>query len=69
MCKGIIDETHSNYAGVYAGNGSYDFVRDFVDKSDLVLSIGAVRSDFSTTGTPHSIILLSSYVEKYSRNF
>jgi pyruvate decarboxylase len=66
MCKGIIDETHSNFAGVYAGNGSYDSVRDFVDKSDLVLSIGAVRSDFSTTGMPHLIILLSSYVEKYS---
>jgi pyruvate decarboxylase len=57
MCKGVVDETQSNFAGVYAGNGSYDSVREFVDDSDLVLSIGAVRSDFNTTGTSCPIIL------------
>lgn len=56
MCKGVINETKSNFAGVYAGNGSYNSVREFVDASDLVLSIGAVRSDFNTTGTSYLII-------------
>jgi pyruvate decarboxylase len=57
MCKGVVDETQSNFAGVYAGSGSYDSVREFVDNSDLVLSIGAVRSDFNTTGMSCLIIL------------
>jgi len=62
MCKGVIDETLSNFAGVYAGNSSYDSVQDFVDKSDLVLSIGAVRSDFNTTGTLRLCILIALHI-------
>ena len=50
MAKGVIDETYSNFAGVYAGDGSFDSVREFVENSDLVLSIGALKSDFNTTG-------------------
>ncbi len=57
MCKGIIDETQSNFAGIYAGNGSYESVKDFIDSSDLVLSIGAVRSDFNTTGMSYFKLL------------
>ena len=48
----MIDETHSNFGGVYAGKGSHDAVRDFVESSDLILSIGVGRSDFNTTGKP-----------------
>lgn len=68
MCKGVIHKTQSNYAGVYAGVGSYDSVREFVDKSDLVLSIGAVRSDFNTTGEHHLMILISSHRDVCSQN-
>jgi len=57
MCKGVVDETQSNFAGVYAGDGSYDSVRQFVENSDLVLSLGAVRSDFNTTGKLYFIII------------
>jgi len=57
MCKGVVDETQSNFAGVYAGDGSYDSVRQFVENSDLVLSLGAVRSDFNTTGKSYFIII------------
>jgi TPP-dependent 2-oxoacid decarboxylase len=35
-------------AGVYAGSGSNPGVRDRVEESDLVLSIGAIKSDFNT---------------------
>lgn len=57
MCKGMIDETHSNFGGIYAGRGSCDSVRDFIEGSDLVMNIGAVRSDFNTTGEPYPTIL------------
>jgi pyruvate decarboxylase len=57
MCKGVVDETESNFAGVYAGDGSYDSVRQFVENSDLVLSLGTVRSDFNTTGRSYFIII------------
>ena len=60
MGKGTINETYSNFAGVYAGDGSYDTVREFVEKSDLVLNIGALNSDFNTTGFTYRISQLAS---------
>ncbi|KAG9565531.1 pyruvate decarboxylase, partial [Aureobasidium melanogenum] len=48
--KGCVDETLPNYGGVYAGDGSNEGVRDRVESSDLVLSIGAIKSDFNTAG-------------------
>ncbi|KAG8629871.1 hypothetical protein KVT40_001490 [Elsinoe batatas] len=50
MGKGAIDETLSNYGGVYAGDGSNAGVKDRVESSDLILSIGAIKSDFNTAG-------------------
>lgn len=43
MGKGAVDETHANYGGVYAGDGSQPDVRDRVESSDLILSIGAIK--------------------------
>ena len=48
--KGCVDETLPNYGGVYAGDGSNEGVRDRVESSDLILSIGAIKSDFNTAG-------------------
>lgn len=50
MGKGAVDETLPNYGGVYAGNGSLQDVQDAVNNSDLILSIGAIKSDFNTAG-------------------
>ena len=50
MGKGAIDESIQNYGGVYAGSGSHKDVKNRVEKSDLVLSIGSIKSDFNTTG-------------------
>lgn len=50
MGKGIVDETLPNYGGVYAGDGSLKEVRGEIETSDLVLSIGGIKSDFNTTG-------------------
>jgi len=55
MGKGAVSETHENYGGVYAGNGSNQGVREQVESSDLVLSIGAIKSDFNTAGFTYRI--------------
>lgn len=43
MGKGAVDETHENYGGVYAGNGSQPDVKERVESSDLILTIGAIK--------------------------
>ncbi|PMD42549.1 pyruvate decarboxylase-like protein [Hyaloscypha variabilis F] len=50
MGKGAVNETHPNYGGVYAGEGSQPEVKDRVEASDLILTIGAIKSDFNTAG-------------------
>ncbi|KAF2459291.1 thiamine diphosphate-binding protein [Lineolata rhizophorae] len=73
MGKGAINETLPNYGGVYAGDGSNTGVRERVESADLVLSIGAIKSDFNTAGFTYQVSQLntidfhSSYVRvKYS---
>lgn len=55
MGKGAVDETLPNYGGVYAGDGSNTGVREVVESSDLILSIGAIKSDFNTAGFSYRI--------------
>ncbi|KAI2739165.1 hypothetical protein DTO013F2_9440 [Penicillium roqueforti] len=73
MGKGAVDETLPNFGGVYAGDGSNAGVRESVESSDLILSIGAIKSDFNTTGFSYrtsqlrTIDFHSNYVRvKYS---
>lgn len=42
MGKGAIDETCPNYGGVYAGDGSDPEVKEHLEQSDLILTIGYV---------------------------
>ncbi|KAG6041827.1 hypothetical protein E4U41_001298 [Claviceps citrina] len=61
MGKSAIDETHSSFGGVYAGDGSHPLeVKDIVESSDLVVSIGALKSDFNTTGFSYRTSQLKS---------
>ncbi|KAJ5648468.1 hypothetical protein N7490_004840 [Penicillium lividum] len=55
MGKGAVNETHQNFGGVYAGDGSNAGVREVVESSDLILSIGAIKSDFNTAGFTYRI--------------
>lgn len=55
MGKGAVDETQPNFGGVYAGDGSNPGVREVVESSDLILSIGAIKSDFNTAGFTYRI--------------
>lgn len=48
MGKGAVNETHPNYGGVYAGEGSQPGVKERVEASDLILTIGAIKVSFIT---------------------
>ena len=60
MGKGAVNETLPNYGGVYAGDGSNAGVKEQVESSDLVLTIGAVKSDFNTAGFTYRVSQLST---------
>ncbi|QSS52791.1 pyruvate decarboxylase [Histoplasma capsulatum var. duboisii H88] len=60
MGKSAIDETLPNYGGVYAGNGSNPGVKERVESSDLILNIGAIKSDFNTAGFTYRIGRMNS---------
>ena len=44
MGQSSVDNTLRNFGGVYAGDGSSPSVREIVESSDLVLSIGGIKS-------------------------
>ncbi|WP_319469770.1 thiamine pyrophosphate-binding protein [uncultured Pseudodesulfovibrio sp.] len=48
MGKGTLSETHPSFIGVYNGHILSENVREFVEESDLVLSLGTVMSDINT---------------------
>lgn len=60
MGKGAVNEDMPNYGGVYAGNGSNKGVRERVESSDLILSIGAIKSDFNTAGFTYRVSQLNT---------
>ncbi|KAL8996463.1 MAG: hypothetical protein Q9169_004013 [Polycauliona sp. 2 TL-2023] len=60
MGKSAVNESLPNYGGVYAGDGSNEGVRERVESSDLILSIGAIKSDFNTAGFTYRISQLST---------
>jgi pyruvate decarboxylase len=50
MGKGAVNETLPTFGGIYAGDGSNPGVQERVESADLLISIGAVKSDFNTAG-------------------
>ncbi|KAF3491569.1 pyruvate decarboxylase [Arthroderma uncinatum] len=60
MGKGAVDETLPNFGGVYAGDGSTAGVREHIEASDLILSIGGIKSDFNTTGFTYRVSRLNT---------
>lgn len=60
MGKGAVNETHHTYGGVYAGSSSHPDVINRVESSDLILSIGALKSDFNTSGFSYRTSQLKS---------
>ncbi|GAP89856.2 putative pyruvate decarboxylase [Rosellinia necatrix] len=60
MGKSAIDETHPCYGGVYAGSASRPAIKAAVEGADLVLSVGALKSDFNTAGFSYRLSQLST---------
>lgn len=54
MGKGSIDEQNPRFGGVYVGTLSSPSVKEAVESADLVLSIGALLSDFNTGSFSYS---------------
>ncbi len=48
--KGIIEESHPQYIGIYNGSLSCEGVQERVENSDCILSFGSLLSDFNTGG-------------------
>jgi pyruvate decarboxylase len=44
MGKGAVNEDHPSYSGVYAGEGSQPEVKEHIESSDIILSIGAIKA-------------------------
>ncbi|CCK72978.1 alpha-keto acid decarboxylase family protein KNAG_0M01250 [Huiozyma naganishii CBS 8797] len=54
MGKGTIDERNPRFGGVYVGTLSNENVRNAVESADLILSVGALLSDFNTGSFSYS---------------
>jgi len=69
MSKGAIDETTPRFGGVYIGDVSRPDVKEAVESSDLIIFIGALKSDVNTGGftyrlsTKHTIELHTDFVK------
>jgi len=47
MDKTVLDETHPQYIGMYAGALAEEDVREFVESCDCILNLGTLPSDFN----------------------
>ncbi|KAG9315661.1 thiamine diphosphate-binding protein [Chiua virens] len=67
MGKTAVSEEYERYGGVYVGSISHPAVKESVEKANLILSIGALKSDFNTgmftyrIPTTHTIELHSDH--------
>nr|POE79583.1 pyruvate decarboxylase [Quercus suber] len=60
MGKGVINEDVPNFVGLYAGAVSRPDVAQAVEKSDLVITIGNIKSDLNTAGFTYRFSRLNS---------
>lgn len=55
MGKGLISEDLENYRGCYAGNITIEGISDELERADLILELGSIKSDFNTGGFTYKI--------------
>ncbi|KIY50256.1 pyruvate decarboxylase [Fistulina hepatica ATCC 64428] len=53
--KSVIDEDYERYGGIYIGSISQPEIRERVESAKLVLSVGALRSDYNTGNFTYGI--------------
>lgn len=54
MGKSAVNESHPRFGGVYVGTLSEPAVKEAVESADLILSVGALLSDFNTGSFSYS---------------
>ncbi|WP_432652452.1 indolepyruvate decarboxylase [Pectobacterium sp. PL152] len=55
MGKGTLNEQHHSFTGTYAGGGSHEAIRAYIEDADVIISIGVRYTDTITTGFSHQI--------------
>lgn len=65
MGKSAVNETNPQFGGIYIGSVTQPHIKEVVESADLVLSIGALKSDFNT-GSFSYHINRSSTIEFHS---
>ncbi|KAH7927614.1 pyruvate decarboxylase [Leucogyrophana mollusca] len=55
MGKTAVSEAHDRYGGIYIGSISDPSIKDKVENANLILSIGALKSDFNTGMFTYSV--------------
>jgi pyruvate decarboxylase len=55
MGKGIVPEDLVNYRGCYAGNITIEGIAKELELADLVIELGAIKSDFNTGGFTYKL--------------
>jgi len=67
MAKGVLNERGDHFGGVYIGANSLPSVKKLVEESDLVIAVGALKSDFNSGSfswgirTDHTVELHSTH--------
>lgn len=60
MGKGAVDESLPYFAGIYAGDSSKPEVQTAIEKSDLVITVGNIKSDLNTSFFSYSFSRLNT---------
>jgi pyruvate decarboxylase len=55
MGKGIVPEEYANYRGCYAGSITIEGIAKEVEKADLIIELGSIKSDFNTGGFTYGL--------------
>ncbi|KAF8650164.1 hypothetical protein AX16_005398 [Volvariella volvacea WC 439] len=55
MGKTAIDENYDRYGGIYLGSITNPIIKDAVESAKLILSVGALKSDFNTGNFSYNI--------------
>lgn len=66
MGKSAVDENLPFFVGVYAGDGSSPDIRHHVESSDLIVTIGNIKSDLNTAGFTYRFSQLNSIAFHYN---
>ncbi|TDL28903.1 pyruvate decarboxylase [Rickenella mellea] len=66
MGKSVVGEDYERYGGIYVGSISHPDVKEKVESAKVVISVGAIKSDFNTANFTYNIPEMK-YIELHSQ--